>query len=311
MERDMDGNWGWLENPPETMNTDYKNALPGYLTSYDKLLTTAKTRSEFDFVLALIHHGFDSHSDPFETTKRTFHAIAATQDRLDDYDVEVSIALWLYGHIIEASYPYQIIGDMIGIATGQPHRNPIFAPDKCGGELSPGRKITEIEDAAKAAGLKRFVKPLRASWNADLRNAVFHSNYAIVGDNLRLLAVGKTLPVSKVLGRVNRAIAAFEAFVNVLDVQRSQYTEPIQIDTPYYWGSSSGGKVMVVVREGYGPVAIYDTVGDIDVASPAIVGRLTAQEMTLVNQGVFHLPPRKRPDDITRSTNLKSTEPRP
>lgn len=290
MERDTDGRFRWLEEPPSSGNTTYTEALPGYMTGYDRLFEAAKTRSEFDFVMALVHHEFDSNSDPFETTKRTFRSISNIHPVLEDYDAEVSLALWLYGHIVEASYPYQIIGDLASIAAGSNHRNPLFSPDSEGNEISPGRKIAELEKLAKAAGLKTSIKPFTDSWNADLRNAVFHSNYAIVGSDIQLLAVRQTLPASAAIARVNRAMAAFEAFVHVLDFHRSRYTAPIQIEAPVYWAHEAGTFATVVVREGYGPAAIYDTVKDIDVESPVIFGRLTMQEMDLVKRGVFLLP---------------------
>ena len=105
MECDENGNWQWVEPPSSDMNADYAAVLPTYLTAYNRLFTAAKSRSEFDFVLALVHHGFNSHSDPFETTKQTFRAVSDVHVDIFGYDVEVTIGLWLYGHIIEASYP--------------------------------------------------------------------------------------------------------------------------------------------------------------------------------------------------------------
>ena len=290
--RGDDGVWRISGNVPPQMNRHFIEAIPKYMTAYDKLFSAAKERSEFDFLLSLVHFGFDSNSDPFETTRRTFEAISKTQDELEDYEVQVSVGMWLYGHIVEASYPYQIVGDMVGIASGKPHRYPIFPLDDDGHELSPGRKISQILNEAKTVGLKACLKPMEDAWYDQLRNAIFHSNYAIIGDKILLIQPNRLLTVDEVMKRVNRATASFKAFDLILKIYRAEYAQPKDIDAPEYFAHEIGTKATVVVRDGDGPAAIYDTVKDFDTESPVILGRLTAEEMTLVKSGVFLLPAR-------------------
>jgi hypothetical protein len=161
--------------------------------------------------------------------------------------------------------------------------------DECR-EISPGRKISHIEDTLQPVGLKVCAKPMHASWKADLRNALFHSNYVILGSNIYLPEPHITMSVEDAMKRVNRTLASFEAFVKVLDVHRSLYTEPVEIDTPVEWSHQPGGRATVVVREGYGPVAIHDTDEDFGIKSPVILGRLYAEEIGLVKSGIFKLP---------------------
>lgn len=285
------GEWHFAEEPSPNLNPVYVRDLPRYLTLYDRLFARAKAASEFDFILALVHKPHDSHSDPQETTQRFFRKVISLHEKADDYDVEVVLALWLYGHIVESAYPYQIVADLVGIASGHPHRIPVFQRDPDGGELSPGRKLSQISLSAKDSGLRPCLRPLRESWNAPLRNSIFHSNYSIVGDRIRLVGVGAEWPVSLVVARANRSIAAFEALLLVEEYHRRKYTAPIKILAPVYFAHEPGTTVTVVVREGFGPVAIHSTVKDFDVESPVILGRMTRAELGLVNQGVFLLPP--------------------
>jgi hypothetical protein len=293
LKRDDHGNWDYDAAPPPSWNPEYARRLPRYLSAFDKLFLAARRRSEFDFVLALVHHNFDSHSDPFETTKRTIERISLLHAAVEDFETEVTLLLWLYGHIVEASYPYQVVGDLVGIADGNPHGRIVFPKTEDGGELSPGRKITELEEAAAKIGLKSCIKPLRETWNALLRNAVSHSNYAIFGDKIRLTVPGRTFQVSKIVGRANRALAAFEALVTIEARHRATYTAPAQILAPEYFAHEAGTMATVVIREGYGPVAIHSTVADFGVeSSPVIIGRMTVEELELVMKGTFLLPKR-------------------
>lgn len=287
--REDDGTWRF-GSPPPGSNPEYEKAVPAYLTAYDRLFIAAKERSQFEFICAIVHRDKDSNRDPFETTKTTFFGIYKLHEQTSDYVTEVSLSLWLYGHIVEASYPYQLVGDLAGIAAGQRHRLSVFPRDNEGHEISPGRKITQIEKTLQPIGLKVCVKPMRASWNGDLRNAIFHSNYAIVGSDIYLPEVGSSIAIEDAVKRVNRAMAAFESFGNVLNLHRALYTEPVEIDTPIEWSHKPGSKATVVVREGYGPVAIHDTVEDFGVKSPVILGRLYADEIDLVRAGIFKLP---------------------
>jgi len=54
----------------------------------------------------------------------------------------------------EAAYPYQIVGDMAYIASGQHHRLRVFAPDNEGREISPGHKAKQIADVLASRVLR-------------------------------------------------------------------------------------------------------------------------------------------------------------
>ena len=134
-------------------------------------------------------------------------------------------------------------------------------------------------------------RPFFLSRREPYRNAIFHSNYAIFGDNIRLLAAHRTFPVAKIIARANRAIAAFEALVHVENYHRLQYTKPRIIQAPQYFAHETGTTATVIVREGFGPVGIHSTVTDFgNQVQPVIVGRMTNEELRMVRQGRLHLP---------------------
>lgn len=53
---------------------------------------------------------------------------------------------------------------------------------------SPIAKINEIDEMAKKAGVPEVGVALRGIYNSTIRNAVYHSDYAIHNDSLRLLS---------------------------------------------------------------------------------------------------------------------------
>jgi hypothetical protein len=289
--RDDDGTWQWESPPPNTANAEYTKVMPIYFTAYDQLFIEAKKRSEFEFVYAIVEFETDANLDPFETTKKTFREMLKLHNQADGYAADV-LALWLYGHMVEASYPYQLIGDLAMIAAGQQHKLQVFPRDSKDREIAPGPKISQIEKILKPLGLKACLKPMDKSWHPDLRNAIFHSNYALVGSDIYLPEKGVKMPFEDAMNRVNRAIASFNAFEGVLNAHRSFYPEPVEIEVPIERARYPNERATVVVREGYGPVALYGTLDDDDDDEKTpLVARMYAEEFELVRAGIFKLPP--------------------
>jgi len=54
---------------PGATNADWAAALALAMTAYDKLFLAAKAKSEFDYVLAMVHHEHHSNHDPYKTTR--------------------------------------------------------------------------------------------------------------------------------------------------------------------------------------------------------------------------------------------------
>src|SRR6266481_2584039 len=198
----------------ERNHASYFEAFPRYLTSLDPGFTTARERSEFSFLWTLlgIRGMQDAGWNPYETSLEAIDEMRALQAKAKSFYSARHIQLWLFGHIVEASEPYEILANLIGISQGEPFLTARFPPSN-GRPQSPGSKITQLEEAAIAAGLPGVVTPMREVWDRDLRNAIFHSDYSLHGGEVRFKKDGRYTAYSheEILTLVNRALAYFPA----------------------------------------------------------------------------------------------------
>ena len=179
-------------------NHAFEEAVPRYLNAFDPAFAKAEEVDEAEFVKALlrVRSMQDAGWDPYETTLRAvpammkLHALIPEGDEW--YETSRHLALWSYGHVVEASEPYAILADMLDIASGGFFRVDRF-PDKPlhaahpAGLSAPKRpqrydeKLAELERLAEATGLMDVLEPIREIWDRELRNAVFHADYTIHG----------------------------------------------------------------------------------------------------------------------------------
>jgi hypothetical protein len=154
----------------------------------------------------------------------------AVQAKVESPEAARHLQLWIYGHIIEASEPYEILANLLAISQDDTFRTERF-PSQNGHPQSPGRKIKRLEEAAKTANLPGAVSPMREVWNRELRNAIFHSDYSVHGSEVRFKKDGypHAYGHEEVLTLINRAIAYFDALRFLHAVYVSSYTEPKEI----------------------------------------------------------------------------------
>src|SRR5436305_582137 len=127
--RSEDGTWvveldeGDAADPDGT-NVDFVEALPRYMTALDPAFIQARERSEFQFLLCLLRiRGVkDAGWEPYETTCRAVTSVCAVHRQVEDYEAKQHLALWLYGHILEASEPYELLANLIAVAGGDGFR---------------------------------------------------------------------------------------------------------------------------------------------------------------------------------------------
>jgi hypothetical protein len=159
----------------------YCDSLVCYLNIFDHAYSRALNRSEFELVSLLIRfHGMeDAGWDPFESTQATVRSVRRAIGLVDTFEAERTLQLWLYGHIVEASEPYEILMNLTGIADGKRYNSYCFRPENGHRPQSPGEKIRKIEESAACVELPNLALPLREIWDRDLRNALFHSDYSL------------------------------------------------------------------------------------------------------------------------------------
>jgi hypothetical protein len=116
-------------------------------------------------------------------------------------NTQVRLALIAYSHMIEMSAPYEFLANALRIRMGmkysiQPlaHLNKIKDMKVNGVQTkrvvtaNPIAKMNEINEMAKAAGLPEIGAALKGIYNNTIRNAIYHSDYAIHDGSLRLLS---------------------------------------------------------------------------------------------------------------------------
>jgi len=163
------------------------------------------------------------------------------------------IELWMYGHLVEASEPYELVANLIDVAAGgqwSAWRFPMVGKPPRLRPQSPGEKIRQITDRSKAAGIPDVAVPFREMRDRDLRNAISHAEYSMHGEQTRILR-----PYPRSYGYldlnvvINRA-HAFHQAMRILDsAYRASYKEPETIAIHPDCSPDPDEKAVVMVRE--------------------------------------------------------------
>jgi hypothetical protein len=113
------------------------------------------------------------------------------------------LALLFYAHLTEMSAPYEVIANLLRVRAGHsyvadpfghlrrqigkknPDQLPVFTEFK---EPSPRQKIEELERLAEVAGCQEAIATFSRFYFADIRNAISHSDFAIAGNEFRMLS---------------------------------------------------------------------------------------------------------------------------
>lgn len=304
------------ESDGDDRNPVFDEAAIRYLNAFDPAFAKAEEVDEAEFVKALlrVRSMQEAGWDPYETTLRAvpammkLHAFIPVGDEW--YETSRHLALWTYGHVVEASEPYAMVADMLDIAGGglfHVHRfpdKPLRPPRP--GELWPPKwpqrydeKLVELERLAEAAEMADVLLPIKEIWDRELRNAVFHADYTIHGSETRIPASGKTYPHDEVQTLVNRALAYHEALTILRRAYRAAYSEPTILQVRARNEGEADESAVVMVRDGVGAIGLKHPYTLEEVAAGAIawhMALLYADEVEAVRADptLAHFP--ARPD---------------
>lgn len=305
--RDKDGTWsptveGHEQSRVNASHPAYLEALPRYMTALDPAFTRARERCESEFIISLlrVRDTQDAGWDPYETTLRSIPALIKVFGQIDDFEVKRHLQLWIYGHILEASEPYELLANLIDVANGGIFSKDRFPPKRSGQPQSPGEKIDKMKKSAAAAGMSSVVTPLQEAWNRDFRNSIFHADYILYGDEVRTVRPLRTCTCDEVMTLTNRAIAYHEALSKLHQVQIASYMEPVPLNFHPELSKDPEERVVVIVREGYGAVGLKGAWTAEQIAAgkdPYLIGRFTMEEINLLenNPTLALLPPAQMP----------------
>jgi hypothetical protein len=297
--RDEDGKWTLKAEDHDDLHPAYVEALPRYLTRFDPAFTRARDRCEFEFLLSLfrVKGVQDPGWDPYRTTLRAIPALLRVHREIKDFEVARHLQLWIYGHILEASEPYELLMNLIDVANGGRFMIERFPPRRGGRLMSPGEKIDKIKKASSVAGIPEVATPLNEIWNRDFRNAIFHADYTLHGGEVRTLRPTNVYAHDQVMTLVSRAIAYHEALAGLYHAHIKSYFEPIKIKVSPGFSEDPEEHAIVIVREGYGAVGLKDawTPEQLEAGKiPFFVGRFLREELNLLgtDRGISKLPRR-------------------
>jgi hypothetical protein len=259
----QDGSWsltiGHETAEEENSHSSYPEALPRYVTLFDLAFSKAKERSEFALISTLLRvRGLqDAGWDPYETSLAAIGQMRAVHQKVESFYAARHLQLWIYGHIVEASEPYEILSNLIAISQGDTFNITRFPPQS-GRPQSPGGKINQLEQAATSANLPSVVTPLKEVWDRDLRNAIFHSDYSVHGPEVRFKKDGHPHAYGheEILTLVNRALAYFDALKFLHAHYIGSYTEPKEIAMHPLNAGPPNERAVVMVREGHGAIGL-------------------------------------------------------
>jgi hypothetical protein len=273
--RDQNGTWSLVivdENDratQESSDPSYLEALPRYLTLFDPAFIKAKERSEFAFIQTLLAvRGLqDPGWKPYETSLSAINEICAVHAKAESYTAKRHLELWLFGHAVEASEPYEILANLIDISQGGTFHTARFPPNEKGVPQFVDHKIAQLEKAAKSAGMPGVVTPLQEVWDRELRNAIFHSDYSLHGGEVRFTKAGilSSYGHDKIVILVNRALAYFTALRWLRSHHISSYTEPKEVAVHPLNAGAPNERAIVMVREGHGAIGLKDAWTEEDV----------------------------------------------
>jgi len=237
----------------------YVPAAIRFLNSFNPIFRRAKQSSEFSFLLSLlgIRGTSDAGWDPFESTVDALQDVRDIFPSLSEKPVADHLALWVYGHIMEASEHYEILANMLSIAVGDAFNIDRFKDLRRGrAEPSPGKKIDRLSELASANGFSGAFDKLRATWDRDLRNAIFHSDYSLYGGQVRIRNPLRAYSRDQVYTLINRAIAFHQSLVTLRGMYIGSYKEPTIIPLHPSFKGAPGEKAIVIVRAGHGAVGM-------------------------------------------------------
>lgn len=250
----------YVEEIPESTNKYYAEAFIRYYNAFYKVFLSAFNQCEFSSLLTIfgVRGIEDAGWNPYKSSVQIIQSLIEQNDNIKDYTAQKNLHLWIYGHVMEASEPYEKIMNFLDIITGEQFNALKFPPNKRGNPQTPGQKIKTIVDKAKKLSFSEIEDIYDEIWDRELRNAVFHSDYCLFGDEVRIRSPYKIYSQDEINKLVNYAYAYFQVIDELLKMFVGQYTEPTVIEPHPKFRTHKGEKALVMVREGYGAIGIKD-----------------------------------------------------
>lgn len=284
----------------------YETAVIKYLGILHPVFCCAREASEFDYIHTLlgIRGWADAGWDPFDNTVRTIHKLREVCRAQTDYYTQANLELWIYGHIIEASEPYEIIMNLLTVIDGGRFRFSCFPPERRGNReypIYPWKKQDNIRQKAESLGIVGLDELYDGFYDGRLRNAIFHSDYTIHGGEIRIMSPFRSYSREEINILSNYALAYIDCIERLVKGHLGFYTESTVIPAPPGFSANPYEMVRVIVREGDGAIGLMTELTNEQVAAGHIRAKLIRHypdETELVENHAHTLP--KRPKNELR-----------
>jgi len=282
--QDTDGKF-ILTGSMKNWDSLYSEKLVEYINLIFPIFDIAKNTSEFEFIFSLL--GFRGLQGPgwhtFDNTIQIFDSIESI--KIKDEFSKINFHLWVYGHIIEASEPYELYANFFRIIGGNRYTINNF-PDKDRGKHKvpqfPVEKIETLNNIALELGLQDCLLPLNEIFDKDLRNSIFHSDYSIYKGSLRIKKPVKEFSRTETYDTINKGIAYFQALKFLYEKSISDYNEPKDVILPVDFSAPTG---KIIVRKNFGVVGLCDNIDILPKgALPFRVGKFKDYEIEILNR---------------------------
>jgi hypothetical protein len=198
--------------------------------TFDALFSQARNGDGLSFLFSIL--GIDSGAEDAgwqpvaETQALVADIVGLLQGPIYD-DAKLRLALLLYCHVIEASYHYHCIYNLLLTIDGQTPKVFNFL-DKYKNGVPPSfqKKISEIEGLAIKHNQRGVLVVFEKTIRTDIRNAFFHSDYIIYNGELRLKHKGSEIakiPHEEVYEITQNALDFFNFFLSALEAARKSF----------------------------------------------------------------------------------------
>lgn len=291
-------------------NPVYRDSLLKYSMCLGPLFEKARSKSEFEFICTLLRvRGVqDAGWDPWDTILKIFDSLTRSAKRIRDFQTQRHLFLWLYGHIVEASEPYEIVANLITIIDGGRFNINNF-PDTQRGKYkkpqSPSEKIDKLVKIANKINMSDSIFPFQDVYDRELRNAIFHSDYALYRGEVRLpKGYGKIYSHDEIQALINKALAHLNALKNIVSGYIRSYQSPKIIPVHPEFNKVPQAQAITIVRKGYGLVGLKDN-WSIDELKrgriPFRIGRFLKYERNMLDKDpTFAVLPRNRIEKVNK-----------
>jgi hypothetical protein len=281
--------FSYAEPVPEGCNKYFADSFIRYLNAFNKIFKSAFEKCEFSSLLTLfaVRGVEDAGWDPYESSKEIINSINENSNKIGNYIAEKNLQLWLYGHILEASEPYEKIANLLDILTGETYIAWKFPPNKRGVPQTPGQKIQQISDKSRKLGFLEIGDIYKEFWDKDLRNSIFHSDYILYGEELRTLRPLRIYTADDINKLINYTLAYFQVINYLYRWYIASYTESKVIKPHPSFITSRNEMARIIVRIGHGAIGIKDnwTLEELRRGHiPYRIGRFYPEETKLLDQ---------------------------